>query len=411
MENSCDNSIKNNNTNSTLTTSKNIFNSIAKKVVKCSKTTIKISSNIIEAILSENKQELNKLSEEGLPDDLPILRALVWKINLGYLPLNSKLWEKTFIEKRNLYKLYKEMIYKQIKKEKEEKNYKKKDIIIQILKDISRTGQNYAFFFQSTNKNKQFTNEESMKMHKERRDCVFQDINEYYNIEKDNETHADVLTRILLIYSSFAPEISYHQGMNELLAPIYYCYSYDKLYIDENEETIEADSFWSFFYLMNQMKISFDEFLISGNKSSSENLYELLKIIDIELINHMEKYNIKFEFFALRWFVLLFSQDFNIWDILRLWDLIFSVENVYYYTYYISLAVMEIKKEKLLKCDMVDFMVEIQNFENLEIDDILNCVHDIKNKYEKEFLKIICKNKIEYNLSGRQIIYKKKVLN
>ena len=108
---------------------------------------------------------------------------------------------------------------------------------------------------------------------------------------------------------------------------------------------------------------------------------------------------------------MLFSQDFNIWDILRLWDLIFSVENVYYYTYYISLAVMEIKKEKLLKCDMVDFMVEIQNFENLEIDDILNCVHDIKNKYEKEFLKIICKNKIEYNLSGRQIIYKKKVLN
>ena len=111
--------------------------------------------------------------------------------------------------------------------------------------------------------------------------------------------------------------------MNELLAPIYYCYSYDKLYIDENEETIEADSFWSFFYLMNQMKISFDEFIISGNKSSSENLYELLKIIDVELINHMEKYNIKFEFFALRWFVLLFSQDFNIWDILRLWDLIF----------------------------------------------------------------------------------------
>ena len=411
MENSCDNSIKNNNTNSTLTTSKNIFNSIAKKVVKCSKTTIKISSNIIEAILSENKQELNKLSEEGLPDDLPILRALVWKINLGYLPLNSKLWEKTFIEKRNLYKLYKEMIYKQIKKEKEEKNYKKKDIIIQILKDISRTGQNYAFFFQSTNKNKQFTNEESMKMHKERRDCVFQDINEYYNIEKDNETHADVLTRILLIYSSFAPEISYHQGMNELLAPIYYCYSYDKLYIDENEETIEADSFWSFFYLMNQMKISFDEFIISGNKSSSENLYELLKIIDIELINHMEKYNIKFEFFALRWFVLLFSQDFNIWDILRLWDLIFSVENVYYYTYYISLAVLEIKKTKLITCDMVDFMVEIQNFENVEIDEVLNCVNDIKNKYEKEFLKIICKNKIEYNLSGRQIIYKKKVLN
>ena len=411
MENSKlnENSNKNNNSNSTLITPKNIFNSITRKVLKCSKTTIKLSTNIIEAILSQDKEELNKLSEQGLPDDLPILRALVWKINLGYLPLNSNLWEKTFIEKRNLYKLYKDMIIQQIKREREEKNYKKKQIIEQILKDISRTGPTFSFFFQSTDKNKQFTQEELVKMYKERKDCVFQNIEEYYNIEKENETHADVLTRILLIYSNFAPEISYHQGMNDILAPIYYCYSYDKLYIEENEETIEADSFWSFFNLMSQMKMSFDEFIIEGNKTNTENLYQLLKIIDIDLINHMEKNNIRFEFFAIRWFILLFSQEFEIGDILKLWDLIFSVENVYYYTYYISLAVLEIKKTKLITCDMVDFMVEIQNFENVEIDEVLNCVNDIKNKYEKEFLKIITKNKLEDKfIKGGKIVYRKK---
>ena len=412
MENSKlnDNSIKNNNTNSTLTTPKKIFNTITQKLVKCSKATVKISTSIIEAILCQNKKELNKLSEKGLPDDLPILRALVWKINLGYLPLNSNLWEKTFQEKRNLYKLYKQMINQQIKREREEKNYKKKAIIEQILKDTSRTGQNISFFFQSTNKNKQFTTEELLKLYKERKDCVFQNIEDYYNIEKENETHADVLTRILLIYSNFAPEISYQQGMNEILAPIFYCYSYDKLYIEENEETIEADSFWSFFNLMSQMKMTFDEFIIEGNKSNVENLYDLLKIVDIDLINHMDKKNIKFEFFVIRWFILLFSQEFDIGDILRLWDVIFSVENVYYFTYYISLAVLEIKKTKLLKCDMVDFMVEIQNFENIKIDEVLNYVQDIKNKYEKEFLKIISKNKLEDNfISGGKIVYRKKV--
>ena len=183
MENSKlnENSNKNNNSNSTLITPKNIFNSITRKVLKCSKTTIKLSTNIIEAILSQDKEELNKLSEQGLPDDLPILRALVWKINLGYLPLNSNLWEKTFIEKRNLYKLYKDMIIQQIKREREEKNYKKKQIIEQILKDISRTGPTFSFFFQSTDKNKQFTQEELVKMYKERKDCVFQNIEEYYN--------------------------------------------------------------------------------------------------------------------------------------------------------------------------------------------------------------------------------------
>ena len=186
------------------------------------------------------------------------------------------------------------MINQQIKREREEKNYKKKAIIEQILKDTSRTGQNISFFFQSTNKNKQFTTEELLKLYKERKDCVFQNIEDYYNIEKENETHADVLTRILLIYSNFAPEISYQQGMNEILAPIFYCYSYDKLYIEENEETIEADSFWSFFNLMSQMKMSFDEFIIEGNKTNTENLYQLLKIIDIDLINYMKKNNIRF---------------------------------------------------------------------------------------------------------------------
>ena len=41
---------------------------------------------------------------------------------------------------------------------------------------------------------------------------------------------------------------------------------------------------------------------------------------------------------------MLFSQDFNIWDILRLWDLIFSVENVYYYTYYINRLMVDDKE-------------------------------------------------------------------
>ena len=58
---------------------------------------------------------------------------------------------------------------------------------------------------------------------------------------------------------------------------------------------------------------------------------------------------------------------------------------------------------------MVDFMVEIQNFENVEIDEVLNYVNDIKNKYEKEFLKIITKNKLEDKfIKGGKIVYRKK---
>jgi len=44
------------------------------------------------------------------------------------------------------------------------------------------------------------------------------DVNNYI------ETHADMLHRILFIYAKLNPGIKYIQGMNEVLAVIYYCY-------------------------------------------------------------------------------------------------------------------------------------------------------------------------------------------
>ena len=44
--------------------------------------------------------------------------------------------------------------------------------------------------------------------------------------DRDNyiHTHADILTRILFVYAKLNPGIKYTQGMNELLAIIYYCF-------------------------------------------------------------------------------------------------------------------------------------------------------------------------------------------
>jgi len=72
-------------------------------------------------------------------------------------------------------------------------------------------------------------------------------------------THADVLSRILFIYSKFEPEVSYVQGMNELLAPIYYCFSFDRMNESEPIDDIEADSFWCFFNLMCTYRELFDK--------------------------------------------------------------------------------------------------------------------------------------------------------
>ena len=86
---------------------KQMLNLIIEKSVKCSKPTFNRTGMIIEAILSKNKYSLCKLSANGLPDDLPILRSLIWKINLGYLTINSEEWTTSLQSQRKTYNIYK----------------------------------------------------------------------------------------------------------------------------------------------------------------------------------------------------------------------------------------------------------------------------------------------------------------
>ena len=44
---------------------------------------------------------------------------------------------------------------------------------------------------------------------------------------KDDETHQDVIRRILFVYAKLNPGVRYVQGMNEILAPMYYVFAHD----------------------------------------------------------------------------------------------------------------------------------------------------------------------------------------
>ena len=37
-------------------------------------------------------------------------------------------------------------------------------------------------------------------------------------------THADIMSRILFLYARLNPVVQYVQGMNEILATLYYCF-------------------------------------------------------------------------------------------------------------------------------------------------------------------------------------------
>ena len=386
---------------------KPILQIIVNKILSSPNQTINNSSGFIESLISKNQKNLQIFSENGLPDEIPILRSIIWKINLGYLTINNEEWEKILEDKRNSYIDYKDIFKKKLleeyklyqdydKKSKEEKEKLDKKsnklLLEQICKDVYRTHNQMDFFFKPTDENIILSQKELNEIMDNRRNCTMKDINDIYKINI-KETHADVIVRLLFIYSTFFPDISYVQGMNEIIAPIYYIFSFDKTYgVETNIDYIEADTFWTFNSLMNQIKDNFNHEKDNekmGITTRIKKLKKMLQILDLQLFEHFEKFKVEYYTFAYRWFILFFSQEFLMIDILRLWDYLFAPNDKFLNCYFVSLAVFELKRDELLVSDLSGILSNLKSFKGLNVEDIISLAKNIKNKYGEIFLQII----------------------
>ena len=386
---------------------KPILQIIVNKILSSTNQTINKSSGFIESLISKNQKNLQLFSEDGIPDEIPILRSIVWKINLGYLSINNEEWENIFAEKRNSYFYYKNIIQKNLleefklfenysnmsKEEKEDLDKKTNKLLLeQICKDVNRTHNQLDFFFKPTDENNKLSQKELIELMDNRRNCSMKNINDIYKINI-KETHADVIARILFIYSKFFPDISYVQGMNEIIAPIYYVFSFDKTYgVEASVENIEADVFWTFNSLMEQIKNNFnseknqDDTGIGGKVQKFK---KMLQIMDLQLYQHFEAFNVEYYTFAYRWFILFFSQEFLMIDILRLWDYLFSSDDKFFNCYFVSLAVLELKRDDLLVSDLSGILSNLKSFKGLNIEEIISLAKKIKTQYGQTFLHLV----------------------
>jgi hypothetical protein len=172
--------------------------------------------------------------------------------------------------------------------------------------------------------------------------------------------------------------------MNEILAPIYYCFAYDRLFLDESVEEIEADAFWTFVNIMKDIRSSFDHNHPKNTFFKADLLEKMLAIVDKELFDALADNGIKFEYFAYKWFILLFSQEFQFLDVLKLWDLVFSQKNKFDYVFYTALAYLQHRRDEIIGNDMAGIMIMFQNTQTIEADVIIPLAKQIKQKYEKK---------------------------
>ena len=388
---------------------KKIISNIVKKVIQSSKSTQKLTSEIINCLITKDKEKIIYYCENGLPDDLPQLRSLIWKINLGYLPPDIEKWDKTLKSKRISYQNYKNYVFKKLeeelelfkdygkmsKKEKKELDKKtSKPILEDICKDTNRTHTEMSFFIRPIDKNNTFSEEEILKLIENRRNCTLKNINDIYKINIVL-THSDLISRILFIHCKFEPMISYVQGMNEILSTIYYCFSFDRDNDDEPNDDVEADSFWAFYFLMQNLKSLFDKHEDTSDTGVSgkvKRLKEMLKILDNKLYVYLENIGFNYSIIGFKWISLMFSQEYEMMDLLRLWDYLLCHENKFQNCYYFCLSIILMKKEKIMKSKVTEVYEIFQDIQDLELENIISNAKYISNKSGKKCLEIMEKD-------------------
>ncbi|KAH1196283.1 TBC1 domain family member 13 [Glycine max] len=283
-------------------------------------------------------RELRRVVASQGISDAGALRPTLWKLLLGYLPPDRSLWSSELAKKRSQYKNFKDDLLtnpSEITRRMYNSNSAalgiddaKSHTQTRLLLSRSRiTHQDHPLSLVKTSIWNQF----------------FQDTEIIDQIDRDvNRTHPDIhffsgdslfaksnqeaLKTILIVFAKLNSGIRYFQGMNEVLAPLFYVFKNDP--DEENEAFAEADTFFCFVELLSRFQDNFCQQLdnsIVGIRSTITRLSQLLKEHDEELWRHLEvTTKVNPQFYAFRWIILLLTQEFNFADILHIWDVILS---------------------------------------------------------------------------------------
>ncbi|KAK7195446.1 GTPase activator-like protein [Novymonas esmeraldas] len=144
--------------------------------------------------------------------------------------------------------------------------------------------------------------------------------------EADFSPSQHALRRILISTAMANKALGYVQGMNEYVAHLLYAFAKGKA--ASVTSSVEADTFFCIQTLLAHLGDdfcrSFDFDRACGLSSTMRLFDNVLRFFDPDLFHHMSQLGVNAEHYALRWIMLLFMQEFNIADSLRVWDFLLS---------------------------------------------------------------------------------------
>ena len=305
-------------------------------------------------------ENLKKFATEGQLEK-EMLRPIAWKIFLGVLPNTTSLreWVEIIANQREEYKKKIKKFCKikkfigdplgggtKKKKAAADTSYEDNDLKNLINKDLDRTHQEIDLFLQNKIRN--------------------------------------ILANVLYIWSKENSDVSYRQGMNELLAIIYLvfypyyfpstrkpkytkndileCLKDIELYKEDiylffhDEDEIQSDLFFTFEALMKKGMANLFNPLVLQKDDPGYKLYEIfpqmwkddsdqdkptyvyrrcsllvkekLKSLDNDLYSHFKRIDLNCGVFLQRWLRCIFCREFKLDDVYLIWDIVFHNDYV-----------------------------------------------------------------------------------
>ncbi|KAF5841500.1 RabGAP/TBC protein [Dunaliella salina] len=338
-----------------------------------------------------NVNNLKRLGFHGVPSE-PGLRAVVWKVLLGYLSRSPDEWDQLLARRRTEYHIFcdelivdpKQPMYSRdgvpggpLPSTQQQQAHSDQGSPLQPeshCEDV--TGQDHPLCLDAASRwNTYFQDNETLEQIT--RDVVrtHPDMQFFTGESEASELHRQEMRRALFMYAKLNPGLRYIQGMNELIAPLYYLFKNDP---DPHARAYaEADAFWCFMELISEFRDHFCQQLDNaptGIRATIRRLMSLLQHCDRELWYHMEvKCKVDPQFYAFRWITLCLAQEFAFPDTLRIWDTILSDPHGRMDCLLrICTSMIILARERLLKGDFAVIMKTLQRYPPLDVSILLD---------------------------------------
>ncbi|KAH7857933.1 hypothetical protein Vadar_018051 [Vaccinium darrowii] len=337
-----------------------------------------------------NIGELRRLASQGIPDGAGI-RCTVWKLLLGYLPTDRGFWSSELAKKRSQYKHFKEEL---LMNPSEITRRLEKSTCLENEESLPETGvvlprseithgEHPLSLGKSSVWNQFFQDTEIIEQIDRDVKRTHPGMHFFSGDSQSATSNQDALKNILIVFAKLNPGIRYVQGMNEILAPLFYVFKNDP--IEENAAFAEADTFFCFVELLSGFRDHFCQQLdnsVVGIRATIARLSRLLKEHDEELWRHLEvTTKVNPQFYAFRWITLLLTQEFNFADSLLIWDTLLSdPEGPQETLLRICCAMLILIRRRLLAGDFTSNLKLLQHYPSTNISHLLYVANKLRTQ-------------------------------